>query len=73
MGVKSGVKEQRVEYVGSYRITFLTSREGEVVGVIIEGPKYPRPLYIPKSPCSKIDVKIPEVLKKFLIKEGFKL
>ncbi|MGB9725709.1 MAG: hypothetical protein ACPLSO_07420 [Fervidicoccaceae archaeon] len=73
MGVKAGVKEQRVEQVGGYRLTFLSSENGDVIGVIIEGPKFPRPLYIPKTPGSKVNVKVPDNVRKFLIKEGFNI
>jgi hypothetical protein len=73
MGVKAGVKEQRIEQVGGYRLTFLSSENGDVIGVIIEGPKFPRPLYIPKTPGSKVNVKVPDNVRKFLIKEGFNI
>ncbi|MGC8679542.1 MAG: hypothetical protein ACP5I2_03900 [Fervidicoccaceae archaeon] len=73
MGVKAGVKEQRMEQVGGYRLTFLSSENGDVIGVIIEGPKFPRPLYIPKAPGSKVNVKVPDNVRKFLIKEGFNI
>ncbi|MGC8564391.1 MAG: hypothetical protein ACP5LZ_05820 [Fervidicoccaceae archaeon] len=73
MGVKAGVKEQRMEQVGGYRLTFLSSENGDVIGVIIEGPKFPRPLYIPKTPGSKVNVKVPDNVRKFLIKEGFNI
>lgn len=73
MGVKAGVKEQRVEQVGGYRLTFLSFENGDVIGVIIEGPKFPRPLYIPKTPGSKVNVKVPDNVRKFLIKEGFNI
>lgn len=73
MSVKAGIKEKRVEQVGSYRLTFLCSENDDIVGVIIEGPKFPRPLYIPRTPGSKLNVKVPENVRKFLIKEGFNL
>jgi hypothetical protein len=72
MGVRSEAKEEKVEFIGGYKLTFVSSG-GEVIGVIIEGPKFPRPLYIPKDPCARLSVKLPENIRKFLIKEGFKL
>ncbi|MEM3889831.1 MAG: hypothetical protein QXI63_06895, partial [Fervidicoccaceae archaeon] len=60
MGVKAGVKEQRVEFYEGYKLTFLSSESGDVLGVIIEGPKLSRPLYLPKTPGARLSVKIPE-------------
>ncbi len=56
-----------------YRITFVRDENGEIIGALVEGPRIPRPLYIPKEPSAKYSVKLPEHLKRFLSKEGFKL
>ncbi len=56
-----------------YRLTYVRRGDGEVLGVLVEGPRLPRALYIPRSPGPGFRVRLPEGLKKILRKEGFEL
>lgn len=66
----SSKKDEPVLLYG-YRLTYIRDAHGEVIGVLIEGPRLHRPIYIPKS--SPIKAKLPESIKKALTKEGFKI
>uniref|UniRef100_A0A7J3ZL85 Uncharacterized protein n=1 Tax=Fervidicoccus fontis TaxID=683846 RepID=A0A7J3ZL85_9CREN len=54
-----------------YRLTFVRDSEGQVIGVLVEGPRLPKPLYIPKNPAFSIRARLPETVKRFLRKNGF--
>ena len=73
MSVKAKTKYDEPIFKHGYRITFVRNEEDEIIGALVEGPRLPRPLYIPKAPSAKHIVKLPEHIKKMLLKKGFNI
>jgi len=73
MNIKATTKHDPPIFKHGYRITYIRNVEDEVIGVLIEGPRLHRPLYIPKQSTFPVKVKLPEILKKSLKKEGFNI
>ncbi|AFH42104.1 hypothetical protein IOK49_02015 [Fervidicoccus fontis] len=71
MSAKASVVYDEPIFVQGYRLTFVRLKSGEVIGVLIEGPRIPKPLYIPKLPGTKLTIKLPEHVRKVLEKESF--
>ncbi|MCC6010623.1 MAG: hypothetical protein QW604_04150 [Fervidicoccaceae archaeon] len=69
MVILTSSKKDEPIYIHGYRLTFIRDNSGEIIGVLIEGPRLGRPVYIPKS--SPVKAKLPETIKKALKKEGF--
>ncbi len=73
MKIRATMKYDSPIFKQGYRITFVRNQDNDIIGVLVEGPRIPRPLYIPKSPGAKLNVKLPEHVRKLLLKEGFNL
>ena len=73
MGGVSRTQEDSPIFKYGYKITFVRDSEGQVIGVLVEGPRLLKPLYIPKKPALPIRTKLPENVKRFLRKNGFPL
>ncbi len=73
MIAKASMKYDPPIYKQGYRLTFVRNQDNEIIGVLVEGPRVPRPLYIPKTPGSNMRVKLPEHVLKLLRKNGFNL
>jgi len=71
MVVLTSSKRDEPVFLHGYRLVFIRDSAGEVIGVLIEGPRLPRPIYIPKK--APVKAKLPEALKKALLKEGFQV
>lgn len=71
MDIKATVSYEEPIFLQGYRITFVKSSNNEIIGVLIEGPRLKKPLYLPKTPGAKFSVKLPEQVKKLLVKYGF--
>ncbi len=61
--------ESQETFVGKYRIMFV-SKNGEILGVVVNGSRIPRPLYISRNERIKAP-KLPLSVKRFLRKKGF--
>lgn len=60
------VKESVV--VGGYTITVI-GKDDDVLGVIVEGARLPRPIYIAKG--ERVRVNLPKSVKRYLKRMGF--
>jgi len=73
MSTRASMKYDPPIYKQGYRLTFVRGENDEVIGVLVEGPRVPRPLYIPKNPGTNMRVKLPEHILRVLRKKGFNL
>ena len=73
MSATASTRYDKPVFKHGYRLTYVRREDGEILGVLVEGPRLPRALYIPRNPGSELRVKLPEGLKRILRKEGFKL
>jgi hypothetical protein len=56
---------------GSYRLTIIYDGAGRVVGVVIEGPRLARPIYI--AARERVTLKLPKSIRKILRRYGFNI
>jgi hypothetical protein len=73
LGIKARTKYDEPIFRQGYRITFVRNEEDVIIGALVEGPRIPRPLYIPREPGAKHRVRLPEHVKKLLRKNGFNI
>ncbi|MEM1619169.1 MAG: hypothetical protein QXU97_03980 [Fervidicoccaceae archaeon] len=73
MGPAIAIKRDEPVIKHGYKITMVRDASGEVVGAIIEGPRFPKAFYLPRNPGSTIRVRLPEGVLAYLRREGFKL
>lgn len=71
MVILTSSKKDEPVFIHGYRLVFIRDTNGEVIGVLIEGPRLNRPVYIPKN--TPVKVKLPEAIKKTLLREGFRV